>query len=62
MSILIAGGTKGIGLAIGKAFAPDAGDVFLNFHGDDAAAARAAANSSGVTTAGADAPPGAISA
>jgi NAD(P)-dependent dehydrogenase (short-subunit alcohol dehydrogenase family) len=42
MSILIAGGTKGIGLAIGKAFAPDAGDVFLNFHGDDQAASRAA--------------------
>ena len=42
MSILITGGTKGIGLAIGKAFAPDAGDVFLNYYRDDEAASRAA--------------------
>jgi len=42
MSILITGGTKGIGLAVGKAFAPTAGDVFLNFHHDDEAASRAA--------------------
>ena len=42
MAILITGGTKGIGLAVAKAFAPDAGAVFLNYHGDDAAAARAA--------------------
>lgn len=41
MSILITGGTKGIGLAIAKAFAPTAGDVFLNYHGDEAAALRA---------------------
>ena len=41
MSILITGGTKGIGLAIAKAFARDAGDVFLNYHGDDTAALRA---------------------
>ena len=42
MSILITGGTKGIGLAIAKAFAPDAGDVFLNYYRDDEAASRAA--------------------
>lgn len=41
MAILITGGTKGIGLAIAKAFAQEAGDVFLNYHGDDAAALRA---------------------
>jgi NAD(P)-dependent dehydrogenase (short-subunit alcohol dehydrogenase family) len=43
MTILIAGGTKGIGLAIAKAFAAQAGDVFLGFHSDEAAAASAAA-------------------
>jgi len=43
MSILITGGTKGIGLAIAKAFAHDAGDVFLNYHSDEAAAQDAAA-------------------
>ena len=42
MSILITGGTKGIGLAIATAFAIDAGDVFLNYHNDDAAASAAA--------------------
>jgi enoyl-[acyl-carrier protein] reductase III len=42
MSILVVGGTKGIGLAIAKAFAPDAGDVFLAYHSDDAAAQAAA--------------------
>jgi NAD(P)-dependent dehydrogenase (short-subunit alcohol dehydrogenase family) len=42
MSILITGGVKGIGLAIAKAFARDAGDVFLNYHSDDDAALRAA--------------------
>ena len=42
MSILITGGTKGIGLAIATAFAPTAGDVLLNYHGDDAAAGVAA--------------------
>ena len=42
MTILIAGGTKGIGLAIAKAFAHDAGDVFLGYHSDDAAARLAA--------------------
>jgi len=43
MAILITGGTKGIGLDIGKAFARDASDVFLNYHADDAAAQDAAA-------------------
>jgi enoyl-[acyl-carrier protein] reductase III len=43
MSILIAGGTKGIGLAIAKAFASTAGDVFLGYHNDDNAAEKAAA-------------------
>lgn len=42
MSILIVGGTKGIGLAIAKAFAPDAGDVFLGYRGDTNAADLAA--------------------
>jgi enoyl-[acyl-carrier protein] reductase III len=43
MAILITGGTKGIGLAIAKAFAPTAGDVFLNYHADESAAEKAAA-------------------
>ncbi len=42
MTILIAGGTKGIGLAIARAFAPEAGDVFLGYHSDVAAAEAAA--------------------
>ncbi len=42
MTIVIAGGTKGIGLAIAKAFARDSGDVFLGYHSDEAAAAHAA--------------------
>jgi NAD(P)-dependent dehydrogenase (short-subunit alcohol dehydrogenase family) len=41
MTILIAGGTKGIGLAIAKAFAREAGDVFLGYHSDEAAAGLA---------------------
>jgi enoyl-[acyl-carrier protein] reductase III len=49
MTILVAGGTKGIGLAIAKALARDAGDVFLGYHSDEAAA-RAAATA--VTEAG----------
>ncbi|HLJ72296.1 MAG TPA: SDR family oxidoreductase [Roseiarcus sp.] len=44
MTILIAGGTKGIGLAVAKAFAPEAGDVFLGYHSDDEAAQEAAAS------------------
>ncbi len=43
MSILITGGTKGIGLAIAKAFAREAREVFLNYHSNDAAARDAAA-------------------
>jgi enoyl-[acyl-carrier protein] reductase III len=42
LAILITGGTKGIGLAIAKAFARDAGDVFLNYHADREAASSAA--------------------
>jgi enoyl-[acyl-carrier protein] reductase III len=42
VSILVVGGTKGIGLAIARAFAPDAGDVFLGYHGDEQAAGLAA--------------------
>ena len=42
MSILVVGGVKGIGLAIAKAFAPDAGDVFLGYRGDERAAGLAA--------------------
>src|SRR5882757_7173671 len=41
MTILVAGGTKGIGLAIAKAFAKDAGDVFLAYHSDEQAARAA---------------------
>lgn len=39
MAILVAGGTKGIGLAIARAFARDAGDVFLAYHRDEAGSA-----------------------
>lgn len=42
MSILIVGGTKGIGLAVAKAFAPDAGDVFLGYRADETSAGLAA--------------------
>jgi enoyl-[acyl-carrier protein] reductase III len=42
MTILIAGGTKGIGLEIAQAFARDAGDVFLGYHSDETAARTAA--------------------
>lgn len=43
MTILIVGGTKGIGLAVAKAFAADAGDVILVYHNDEEAAHAAAA-------------------
>jgi enoyl-[acyl-carrier protein] reductase III len=43
VSILITGGTKGIGLAIAKAFAGEAREVFLNYHSSDAAARDASA-------------------
>ena len=49
MAILVAGGTKGIGLAIARAFAREAGDVFLAYHSDDPAADKAA---EGVAAAG----------
>ena len=41
MSILITGGTKGIGRAIALAFAEPGVDVFLNYAGDDEAAREA---------------------
>jgi enoyl-[acyl-carrier protein] reductase III len=49
MAILITGGTKGIGLAIAKAFAGPDEMVFLNYHGDEkaAAAAKAAVEATG---------------
>jgi NAD(P)-dependent dehydrogenase (short-subunit alcohol dehydrogenase family) len=42
-SVLIAGGTKGIGLAIAERLAQPGMDIFLNYHSDGAAAARAKA-------------------
>jgi NAD(P)-dependent dehydrogenase (short-subunit alcohol dehydrogenase family) len=42
-SVLVAGGTKGIGLAIATRLARPGTHVFLNYHADEAAAARAAA-------------------
>ena len=41
MSILVTGGTKGIGLAIAMRFAKPGTDVFVNYHRDEDAAARA---------------------
>jgi enoyl-[acyl-carrier protein] reductase III len=43
MSILVTGGTKGIGLAIALRFAKPDTDVFLNYHADEAAARKARA-------------------
>lgn len=43
MAILVTGGTKGIGLEIGLAFAEPGADVFLNYHADEAAANAARA-------------------
>ena len=43
MTILIVGGTKGIGLAVAEAFAADADDVILVYHSDEEAAQAAAA-------------------
>lgn len=42
MAILVTGGTRGIGLAIAKAFAEPGNRVFLNYAGNEAAAERAA--------------------
>lgn len=41
MSILVTGGTKGIGLAIALRFSKPGNDVFVNYHRDEDAAARA---------------------
>lgn len=43
MAIFVSGGTKGIGLAIALRFSKPGSQVFLNYSGDDAAAARAKA-------------------
>jgi enoyl-[acyl-carrier protein] reductase III len=50
MAILVTGGTKGIGLEIAKAFAAPGEQVFLNYHSDAEAAARA---EQAITSAGA---------
>lgn len=42
MAILITGGSKGIGRAIGERFAAEGDDVFINYHSDDEAARTAA--------------------
>lgn len=42
MTILITGGSKGIGRAIAEEFATDGTDVFINYHNDDNAAKEAA--------------------
>jgi NAD(P)-dependent dehydrogenase (short-subunit alcohol dehydrogenase family) len=42
MSVLVTGGTKGIGLAIAKRLAPTYGRIVLAYHSDDAAAQAAA--------------------
>jgi NAD(P)-dependent dehydrogenase (short-subunit alcohol dehydrogenase family) len=41
MSVLITGGTKGIGLAVARRFASDGAEVLLAYRQDEAAAARA---------------------
>ena len=43
MSVLITGGTKGIGLAIARRFAAEGAEVLLAYRQDDAAAAKAVA-------------------
>ncbi|MES1944911.1 enoyl-(acyl carrier protein) reductase [Salinisphaera sp. PC39] len=52
MSILVTGGTKGIGFAIAKAFAEPGNRVYVNYAGDEAAAERAVAE---IEAAGAEA-------
>ena len=58
MTVLVTGGTKGIGLAIARRLAPIHGQVALAYHADDAAAeaarAEIAALGAGVTTVKAD--------
>ena len=41
MNVLITGGTKGIGLAVARAFAESESQIFISYHADDAAAERA---------------------
>jgi NAD(P)-dependent dehydrogenase (short-subunit alcohol dehydrogenase family) len=41
VSVLVTGGTKGIGLAIARRFAPAHGRIILGYHSDDAAAQAA---------------------
>lgn len=43
MAILVTGGTRGIGLAIARAFAEPGAQVFVNYRGDEATARRAEA-------------------
>jgi enoyl-[acyl-carrier protein] reductase III len=43
MAICVTGGSSGIGRAIAERFAPGGTDVFINYHGNDAAAAEAEA-------------------
>jgi len=51
VTILITGGSRGIGRAIAEEFATDGTDVFINYHADEdaAEAARAAVESAGGT-------------
>src|SRR6476659_9012605 len=42
MTVLVTGGTKGIGLAIARRLAPRYGRIVLAYHSDDAAAEAAA--------------------
>ena len=51
MNVLITGGSKGIGLAIARAYAKPGNALFINYLHDDAAAEAAA---EAIRTAGAD--------
>ena len=48
MSILVTGGTKGIGLEVARGFAGPGVQVFLNYHGDETAAEAARAEIAGL--------------